>query len=334
MCALQPNLMTPTMREESYRLATYVRGNDEPRAGIVVDDGLLDVSALLMKSVAQSAGTPPTQVLQVLERWHELHPLLQQAARGVRSAKPRGNAMPVRDVRFLAPILYPGTIFCAGANYRDHVAEMSKAMNLPAEPDPHEVGLKPWHFIKASAGCVRGTGELIRLPSYSKKVDWEAEIAVIIGRECRDVSTEQAMGFVAGLSIVNDLSARDHLKRAGVAVDSPFHFDWVSQKCFDGALPFGPWICPLDDIDDIENLGIRLWVNDELMQDSSSSHMIFSIAEQVAHLSTRLTLRPGDVIATGTPAGCGTPRGIFLKDGDRVTIKIDHLGTLINDFRN
>ena len=320
------------MREQSYRLATYVRGNEEPRAGLVVDDGLLDVSALLTTSVAQSSSTPPTQVLQVLERWHQLHPLLQQAARDARIGKAGGNAIPVRDVRFLAPILYPGTIFCAGANYRDHVAEMSMAMNLPAEPDPHEVGLKPWHFIKASAGCVRGTGELIRLPSYSKKVDWEAEIAVIIGRECRNVSTAEAMGFVAGLSIVNDLSARDHLKRAGVSADSPFRFDWVSQKCFDGALPFGPWICPLDDIDDIENLGIRLWVNDELMQDSSSSNMIFSIAEQIAHLSTRLTLRPGDVIATGTPAGCGTPRGIFLKAGDRVTISIDHLGTLINDF--
>jgi len=322
------------MREQSYRLATYVRGNDEPRAGIVVDDALLDVSALLVNCVAKSSGTSPTQVLQVLEKWQQFHPLLQQAARDARSGKAGANVIAVRDVRFLAPILYPGTIFCAGANYRDHVAEMSKAMNLPAEPDPHEVGLKPWHFIKASAGCVRGTGELIRLPSYSNKVDWEAEIAVIIGRECRNVSMEQAMEFVAGLSIVNDLSARDHLKRPGVAVDSPFRFDWVSQKCFDGALPFGPWLCPLDDIDDIQNLGIRLWVNDELMQDSSSSHMIFSVAEQIAHLSTRLTLRPGDVIATGTPAGCGTPRGIFLKGGDRVTISIDHLGTLINDFGN
>jgi 2-keto-4-pentenoate hydratase/2-oxohepta-3-ene-1,7-dioic acid hydratase in catechol pathway len=296
--------MALPMRETSYRLATYVHGSDEPRAGIVVDDALLDVSDIL--------GTSSTQVLQVLEKWQQLHPILQRGARNRRRGEAGPSATPVRDVRFLAPILYPGTIFCAGANYRDHVAEMSKAMNLPAEPDPHEIGLKPWHFIKASAGCVRGTGELIRLPSYSKKVDWEAEIAVVIGRECRNVSTEQAMEFVAGLSIVNDLSARDHLRRPGVAIDSPFHFDWVSQKCFDGALPFGPWICPLDDIDDIGNLAIRLWVNEELMQDSSSSNMIFSAAEQIAHLSTRLTLRPGDLIATGTPAGCGTPRGIFL----------------------
>jgi 2-keto-4-pentenoate hydratase/2-oxohepta-3-ene-1,7-dioic acid hydratase in catechol pathway len=324
--------MAPPMREQSYRLATYARGHEGPRAGIVVDEALLDVGAVLARNVAKSPGTSPTQVLQVLEKWQQLHPLLQQAARDRRSGKTGADATPMRDVRFLAPILYPGAIFCAGANYRDHVAEMSKALNLPAEPDPHEVGLKPWHFMKASAGCVRGTGELIRLPSYSKKVDWEAEIAIIIGRECRNVAAEQAMDFVAGLSIVNDLSARDHLKRPGVKIDSPFHFDWVSQKCFDGALPFGPWICPLDDVDDIENLAIRLWVNEELMQDSSSSNMIFSVAEQIAHLSTRLTLRPGDVIATGTPAGCGTPRGIFLKAGDRVKISVDHLGTLINEF--
>lgn len=321
------------MREQSYRLATYVRGNDEPRAGIVVDDALLDVTTAMVMGGVKSSSASPVQVLHILEKWASLHPLLEQAARDQRR-KAGANTTPVRDVRLLAPILYPGTIFCAGANYRDHVAEMSKAMSLPPEPDPHEVGLKPWHFIKASGACVRGTGELIRLPPYSKKVDWEAEIAVIMGRECRNVSTEQAMGFVAGLSIVNDLSARDHLRRPGVAIDSPFYFDWVSQKCFDGALPFGPWICPLDDIDDIENLGIRLWVNEELMQDSSSSNMIFSVAEQIAHLSTRLTLRPGDVIATGTPAGCGTPRGIFLKSGDRVKISVDNLGTLISEFGN
>jgi 2-keto-4-pentenoate hydratase/2-oxohepta-3-ene-1,7-dioic acid hydratase in catechol pathway len=236
-------------------------------------------------------------------------------------------------VQLLAPILYPGAIFCAGANYRDHVAEMSGALNLPVEPDPHEMGLKPWHFIKASA-CVRGTSARIALPSYSTKVDWEAEIAVVIGRECRDVSVERALEYVAGLSIVNDLSARDHLRRARVPIDSPFHFDWVSQKCFDGALPFGPWICPLDELEDLGNLGIRLWVNDELMQDSSSSNLIFSMAEQIAHLSSRLTLQPGDLIATGTPAGCGAARGRFLKAGDRVSVWVEHVGVLTNEFTN
>jgi 2-keto-4-pentenoate hydratase/2-oxohepta-3-ene-1,7-dioic acid hydratase in catechol pathway len=209
---------------------------------------------------------------------------------------------------------------------------MARALNLPAEPDPHELGLKPWHFIKASAPCVRGPGARIALPAYSNCVDWEAEIALVMGRECRNVSVGAALDCVAGVTVVNDLSARDHLRRKGTAADSPFHFDWVSQKCFDGALPMGPWMRPLDEIADLGNLRIRLWVNDELMQDSSSVNLIFSAAEQIAHLSTRITLRPGDVIATGTPAGCGAARGRFLKRGDRVRVWIEEVGELINDF--
>jgi 2-keto-4-pentenoate hydratase/2-oxohepta-3-ene-1,7-dioic acid hydratase in catechol pathway len=163
-------------------------------------------------------------------------------------------------------------------------------------------------------------------------VDWEAEIAVVMGRECRNVKVDDALQYVAGLTIANDLSARDHLKRNGIAAESPFKFDWVSQKCFDGALPLGPWIVPLDEVGDVGNLGIRLWVNDELMQDSSSSNLIFTMAEQIAHLSTRLTLMPGDVIATGTPAGCGAARGRFLQAGDRVRVWVENIGELTTEF--
>jgi len=158
------------------------------------------------------------------------------------------------------------------------------------------------------------------------------KIAVVIGRYCRDVSVSEALACVAGLTIVNDLSARDHLKRDKVPVESPFRYDWVSQKCFDGSLPMGPWICPLEDIADLQDLAIKLWVNDELMQDSSSANLIFSFAEQIAHLSTRLTLRPGDVIATGTPAGCGAARGRFLQPGDRVRIWVQEIGELHSEF--
>jgi 2-keto-4-pentenoate hydratase/2-oxohepta-3-ene-1,7-dioic acid hydratase in catechol pathway len=257
---------------------------------------------------------------------------VQLLARQVRTGAVHRTMRPLSSVKLLPPVMYPGTVFCAGANYRDHVAEMSRALNLPPEPDPHEVGLKPWHFIKPSAPCVRETGARIQLPPYSRRVDWEAEIALVIGRACRHVSVDDALGFVAGLTIVNDLSARDHLKRDKIAADSPFKYDWVSQKCFDGALPMGPWIVPLEDFEDIHQLGIQLWVNEELMQDSSSSNLIFSYAEQVAHLSTRLTLRPGDVIATGTPAGCGAARGRFLQPGDRVRIRVEGIGELQNEF--
>jgi 2-keto-4-pentenoate hydratase/2-oxohepta-3-ene-1,7-dioic acid hydratase in catechol pathway len=322
-----------TAPDHSYRLATYVEGNAAPRAGLVVDNRVLDVAEVLESGRGDpAAAAAATSVLGLLQRWDEVQPRLRAIARAVRSGGAAHGYHDLSNVSLLAPILNPGTIFCAGANYRDHVAEMSRALNLPQEPDPHAMGLKPWHFIKAAESCIRGPGARIALPAYSKCVDWEAEIAVVIGRACRNVAVEDALGYVAGATVVNDLSARDHLRRKGVAADSPFHFDWVSQKSFDGALPMGPWLCPLDEIEDLGNLAIRLWVNGELMQDSSSSNLIFSVAEQVAHLSSRLTLRPGDVIATGTPAGCGAARGRYLKSGDRVRVWVETVGEITNEF--
>lgn len=318
--------------EDRYELATYVDMSGAPRAGMVVDGRVTDIAGALADSGKKALADCGTTVLEVLEQWPQMHAELRNIAKESRARPALFKSVALSEARLLAPILYPGVIFCAGANYRDHVAEMSKALGLPDEPDPHELDLKPWHFIKPAAACIRATGDRIRLPAYSKKVDWEAEIAVVIGRACRNVKVERALDYVAGLSIVNDLSARDHVHRAGVPIASPFHYDWVSQKAFEGALPFGPWICPLDQIEDLGNLRIQLWVNEELMQDSSSSNLIFSMAEQVAHLSTRVTLQPGDVIATGTPAGCGMARGRFLRPGDRVSIRVQHVGTLINEF--
>ncbi len=322
----------PEVSGQAYRLASWQPAAGPPRAGIVVDARLLDLVAALADDAAAADLPAPVTVLAILARWTEWHPRLCALARHARDGAPVAGAQPLAGVRFAAPILHPGTIFCAGANYRDHVEEMSRALGLPPEPDPHELGLKPWHFIKASLPCVRGPGDRIELPAYARNVDWEAEIALVIGRECRNSSIADAMHHVAGLTIANDLSARDHLRRPGVAPTSPFHYDWVSQKSFEGALPIGPWITPLDQAGDPGNLAIRLWVNDELMQDSSSSNLIFSMAEQVAHLSTRVTLRPGDLVATGTPAGVGAARGRFLQAGDRVRIDVENIGTLSNEF--
>ena len=319
------------MRGGSYRLATYADADGVARAGIVVDERIVDVAHTLGADAGDRPGSAPS-VMAILEHWQQCSPKLQQLAQSVRAASSHARGRPLAEVRLLAPVMYPGTVFCAGANYKDHVKEMSQALKLPQEPDPHEIGLKPWHFIKPSAPCIRETGARIALPRYSQRVDWEAEIAIVMGANCRDVGVENALKYVAGITIVNDLSARDHFKRDKVPVDSPFRFDWVSQKCFEGALPVGPWICPLDDIDNIETLAIKLWVNDELMQDSSSSNLIFSFAEQISHLSTRVMLRPGDLIATGTPAGCGAARGKFLRPGDRVRIWVERIGELHSEF--
>jgi 2-keto-4-pentenoate hydratase/2-oxohepta-3-ene-1,7-dioic acid hydratase in catechol pathway len=155
---------------------------------------------------------------------------------------------------------------------------------------------------------------------------------VIIGRTAKEVSTDEALDHVAGYTIANDLSARDLSRRAGVSEGSPFRFDWLAHKSFDGACPLGPWITPASAIDDPQSLAIELKVNGQTMQSSHTSKMIFSVAEQIAHLSEKLTLYPGDIILTGTPAGVGSATGRFLAAGDMVSISIEGLGELSHEM--
>jgi 2-keto-4-pentenoate hydratase/2-oxohepta-3-ene-1,7-dioic acid hydratase in catechol pathway len=207
---------------------------------------------------------------------------------------------------------------------------MARAQNRPPPPDPHTLGLKPWHFIKAGRSTLAAPGETVAITGMSQTMDWEIELAAVIGERAKNVSLAQALDHVAGYTIANDLSARDMGRRSGVPDDSPFKFDWVAHKNFDGSCPLGPWIVPASDIPDPQNLGLKLWVNDVIKQDSNTGKMIFSIAEQIAHLSSRITLNPGDVVLTGTPSGVGAARKEFLKTGDEVKLAIEHIGTLTN----
>ncbi len=161
-------------------------------------------------------------------------------------------------------------------------------------------------------------------------MDWEVELAAVIGRPAKNVPIEKALAYVAGYTCANDLSARDRGRRPHISETSPFKADWVAHKSFDGSCPLGPWIVPASEIKDPQNLALKLWVNDVLKQDSHTSKMIFNLAEQIAHLSSRLTLHPGDLILTGTPAGVGAGRGEFLKAGDVVKIWIEKIGEISN----
>jgi len=233
---------------------------------------------------------------------------------------------PVHGATLLAPHPHPPTIYFAGANYRDHVEEMQRERSMPLEIDPKGAGQMPWHAIKASGTTVVGPEARVRVPSGAPLLDWELELGVIVGRTAKDVAVDDAMDYVAGYVVANDLSARGHFGRPGVAEGSPFKWDWIGQKSFDGACPPGPAITPARFVPDPMNLAMKLWVNDELMQDSNTSRMLFSIADQIAHLSSRLTLQPGDLILTGTPAGVGAARKRFLKPGDVVRQWIEHIG--------
>jgi 2-keto-4-pentenoate hydratase/2-oxohepta-3-ene-1,7-dioic acid hydratase in catechol pathway len=299
-----------------YKLATY-QSPQGPRAGAVINDLMYDVAALTGQARYVS-----TQ--DVLDDWDAAHAALDAASKA-----PKGQGQPLASVKLRAPILKPGAIYCAGANYQDHAEEMWKAAGKPPEPDPHDLGLKPWFFIKSSH-AVTDPGASISISKYSKKMDWEIELVVVIGKKTRDISLDNALSCIAGYTVGNDLSARDLGFRPPVPDTSPFRADWTRHKSFDGSAPLGPWITPAAYIKDPKNLAMKLWVNDALKQNSNSGRMIFNVAEQIAHLASGITLYPGDVIMTGTPAGVGAGKGEFLKAGDVVKMEIAEIGAISN----
>ena len=298
----------------SYQLVTY-QSDKGPRAGVAVDGKVFDAAALTRKAAYVT-------MLDILNDWRAAEPLLRKAVAA-------GKGKPLKRAKLLAPVLWPSAIYCAGANYTDHMLEMAKLQGIPPAPDPHEVGLKPWHFIKASR-TVTADGATVKLPAASNAIDWEAELGAVIGRTAKNVPLAKALDYVAGYTIANELSARDLGKRMQLPDSSPFKWDWVGQKCFDSACPLGPGIVPARDIKDPQKLAIKLWVNDVIKQDSNTSEMIFTLAEQIEQLSSRITLYPGDIILTGTPSGVGAARREFLKPGDVTKVWIEGIGTLTN----
>jgi 2-keto-4-pentenoate hydratase/2-oxohepta-3-ene-1,7-dioic acid hydratase in catechol pathway len=219
-------------------------------------------------------------------------------------------------------------VYCAGANYRDHIAEMARAAGDARPMDPRMQGNMPWHFIRPARSCVVADQARVERPAGCLKLDWEVELAVVIGETARHVPVDRALDHVAGYAIAIDLSARDLSRRPLVDRNSPFYYDWLAHKGFEGSCPLGPYMTLAGGIEDPQDLPIRLSVNGEVKQDSNTSEMIFSVAEQLSQISRFVTLHPGDVILTGTPAGVGAASGTFLQPGDVLTASIGGLGTL------
>jgi 2-keto-4-pentenoate hydratase/2-oxohepta-3-ene-1,7-dioic acid hydratase in catechol pathway len=302
-----------------YKLATY-QTKEGPRAGLIIGDDVFDAAKFTGKAAyATIAG--------ILADWKSAEGTLKKATAG--AAKSRAKRQPLAKTKLLAPVPAPPTIFCAGANYADHAAAMARKAGQPEPADPHEHGQKPYFFIKA-ARTLTDPGATIKVGDYAKQLDWEIELAAVIGRPAKNVPIEKALNYVAGYTAANDLSARDRGRRPGVEATSFFKMDWIKHKSFDGSCPLGPWIVPASDIKDPQQLGLKLWVNGALRQDSNTNKMLFTLAEQIAHLSENMTLHPGDLILTGTPAGTGAESGEFLKSGDVIKIWIEGIGAFTN----
>ena len=273
---------------------------DGPAAAVQIAEELVPVSAL---------DAPATTVRGLLEA------LDADGLRDLeRQTEITDERIPLSDVTLHAPIADPQKIVCLGLNYRDH-----------AEETGQEIPAAPMWFAKF-ANSLSGSGQDIVLPAaHAEYVDYEAELALVIGRRAKNVSAELALDYIAGATAFNDVSARD------LQMQNPL---WTSGKAIDTFAPCGPALVTLDEIDEIGALGLRTWVNGELLQEGSTANLIFGPAEVVAWLSRTMTLLPGDIIATGTPAGVGVAQGRFLKDGDTVEVEIDGLGTLVNPVRS
>lgn len=257
--------------------------------GMVCEDQVLDLSA---------AGYPG------------LHDVIRSEALHQTNWGPCPS-LPIREVKTLAPLLRPGKIICIGRNYTEHTRETGS--EAPKEP----------LFFAKFATSIIGPHDTIVLPRVSEQVDYEAELVVIIGRQGKNISEANAMDYIAGYTIFNDISARDLQFRDG---------QWMKGKALDTFAPMGPFMVTPEEVGEPHALDIQLWLNGELMQSSTTALMIFKIPHIISFLSRLFTLEPGDVIATGTPPGVGFARvpPVFLQAGDTISITIQKLGTLTN----
>jgi 2-keto-4-pentenoate hydratase/2-oxohepta-3-ene-1,7-dioic acid hydratase in catechol pathway len=240
-------------------------------------------------------------------------------------AMPAARAeFPATGVELLAPLLRPGKLLAAAANYQDHVTEAG-------DPPLAKSRISPRLFLKPASSIV-GPGAGIPLPGVSDEVDWEAELAVVIGHRVRHLTAGEALGAVAGYMTSNDVSARslDLGYERDTEDKAVWFFDWLAGKWCDGFAPLGPWLVTADEVPDPQSLTIELAVNGITRQHGSTKDMIFSVAELIAHASRLMTLEPGDVILTGTPSGVGAATGTYLKPGDEMRVTIGPLGTLHN----
>lgn len=217
---------------------------------------------------------------------------------------------------FALPFASPGALMCIGANYHDHIAEMP----MPMKPE------YPYAFVKPTHNTLSASGDGVEAPKGVAMMDWEAELGAVIGTPAKHVGEEEALDHVAGYINFNDLSARDW-----VASRPPIGVDWVRHKAHDGFAPVGPYFVPARFVADPQNLPIRLSVNGAVKQDSNTGQMIYGLKAIIRHLSSIMTLRPGDIIATGTPAGVGHGRKPpeYLKPGDEIRMEIGPLGELV-----
>lgn len=300
------------------KLVTYSR-NESVSCGILAGEQIIDIPAVW------PGPNPPRSAKEILQRGSSCLATLADLVGSTEAFTP------LDSVKLLAPIPQPGKVIALAGNYSEHIKEaaLKRGFKLGLSDSPRQTTV-PRPFIMP-ATVVIGPDEQIPWPAYSEQIDYEIELAVVIGKKTKCVSIEEALDMVAGYTIANDVSARSVTFVAG-RNKRPWDefYDWLNGKWADGFLPMGPYLLTADEIDDVQNLKLKLTVNGQVRQNANTSQMIYPVADIVSFLSYIMTLEPGDVIATGTPAGVAVATGNFLKSGDRIECTIEKLGTLKN----
>jgi 2-keto-4-pentenoate hydratase/2-oxohepta-3-ene-1,7-dioic acid hydratase in catechol pathway len=306
-------------------LVTYRKGGSKPRVGARTGDAVLDLSALAADlarergAVRRGRGGFPKTMLDLIAGGADTLTMARDALAhgetllkrdGLDALVERKLAVPAAKARLEAPIPRPArNIFCLGRNYREHAAE--RGADAPAHPV---------YFTKVPESVLAPGGKIVR-HAVTEQLDYEVELAVVMGVAGRDIPRDQALAHVFGYTIINDVTARDLQKK---------HGQWFKGKTLDTFCPMGPVLVTADEIPDPQALSVALRVNGETRQSSHTSKMIFPVDECIAVLSEGFTVRPGDVIATGTPEGVGAATGKFLKIGDKLEAEVERIGVLDN----
>jgi len=296
------------------KLVTFSK-NHAISCGILTDKGLIDIPS------AWQDQNPPRSVKEILQTGPSCLEKLADLANS------SDTFTPLDSVKLLAPIPRPGKLLALAGNYAKHLKEVGRRIGMSDSPRRTTT---PRPFLMPSTTVI-GPDEEIPWPTYSETIDYEVELAVVIGKAAKYVEAHRALDYVAGYTIANDVSARTVTFKKN-RIERPWDefYDWLNGKWADGFLPMGPYLLTADEVDDAHNLNVTLSVNGKVRQNSNTSQMIYQVADIVAFLSNLMTLEPGDCIATGTPAGVALATGDFLEPGDRIECNIEKLGTLTN----
>jgi 2-keto-4-pentenoate hydratase/2-oxohepta-3-ene-1,7-dioic acid hydratase in catechol pathway len=298
------------------KLAAY-KGDGVESVGVFTEKGIVDIPTIW------PGPNPPRSIIDILR---------QDAIAKIRELAEKSEIVtPVENVKLLAPISRPGKLLALAGNYGEHIKEASVKRGFKLGlSDAQKQTTVPRPFLKPSTTII-GPDDEIPWPEYSEQIDYELELAVVMGKHAKRLEAKEAIDCVAGYMIANDVSARSVTFKNG-RKERPWDdfYDWLAGKWADGFCPTGPYLVTADEISDVQNIRMELKVNNETRQKANTGQMIYPVADVVSFLSFIMTLEPGDIILTGTPAGVAVASGRFLQSGDTIDCRIENLGVLKN----